>query len=141
MQQLHYTTRRVWKYQLSAPFQQATGLSVPPIHTEHLVLAASGVLTVQAGYCWDGPSGPALDTPNFMRASLVHDALYQLIRLGELSPKHRVHADQLMYTLCRADGMGRFRAHYSYYAVCLFGRYAIQPEQTSLTLNQGIKKA
>ena len=28
------------------------------------------------GYAWDGPSGPTIDTPDAMPASLVHDGLY-----------------------------------------------------------------
>ena len=45
-------------------------------------LYQGGLFHVARGYCWDGASGPALDTMNFARASLVHDAIYQLIAAG-----------------------------------------------------------
>ncbi len=35
-----------------------------------------GVLTIRSGYAWDGPGGPAMDTPAAMYGSLSHDALY-----------------------------------------------------------------
>jgi len=41
---------------------------------------SDGGLLIKAGYSWDGPSGSAIDTKNFMQGSLVHDALYQLLR-------------------------------------------------------------
>ena len=40
----------------------------------------AGVLTIHAGYAWDGASGPVVDTVNSIRATLVHDAVYQLMR-------------------------------------------------------------
>jgi hypothetical protein len=30
-------------------------------------------LNILEEYCWDGASGPAIDTQNFMRGSLLHD--------------------------------------------------------------------
>jgi hypothetical protein len=53
-----------------------------------------------------------------MRGSLVHDALYQLMREGFLEKNvHRSIADRLLYDLVREDGMNWFRAKYVYYAV------------------------
>lgn len=37
-------------------------------------------LRILPGFCWDGPSGPVPDLNLFMYPSLVHDALYFLIR-------------------------------------------------------------
>ena len=48
-------------------------------------LDTDGALVIKGGYAWDGPSGPTIDTKNFMRGSLVHDALYQIMRLELLS--------------------------------------------------------
>ena len=58
----------------------------------------------------DGPSGPAIDTKNFMRASLVHDALYQLMRLGTLDKSRRQYADRLLQTIRRS---GKQKTGYS----------------------------
>ena len=50
-----------------------------------------------------------------MRGPLVHDALYQLMRLEELDYKtDRKYADQLLKKICRGDGMSAFRAWYVY---------------------------
>jgi hypothetical protein len=77
-------------------------------------------LIVKQGYAWDGPSGPTIDTKNFMRGSLVHDALYQLCREGFLEKNtYRPIADRLLYDLVREDGMNWFRAKYMYWAVRL----------------------
>ena len=62
-----------------------------------------------------------------MRGSLVHDALYQLIREGELPKELRVDADKVLRRACLADGMSRFRAWYVYKAVRMFAGRSIKP--------------
>lgn len=85
------------------------------------------MLQIRDGYCWDGPSGISIDTKNFMRGSLVHDALYQLIRLGLLGPEQRSAADRELYKTCREDGMNVLRAAYVYRCVRWFGKGAANP--------------
>jgi hypothetical protein len=62
---------------------------------------------ISKGYAWDGPSGPTIDTGNFMRGSLIHDALYQLMRTGNLPTSFRERADLLLRKTCIDDGMRR----------------------------------
>ena len=88
--------------------------------TDHLAFKA-GVLTVKKYYTWDGPSGPTIDTDDFMRGALVHDALYQLIRQGVIRKSFRKKADKILYRICREDGMSWFRAHYVLRGVRWFG--------------------
>ncbi len=89
-----------------------------------------GVLTISVGYAWDGPSGPTFDTKNFMRGSLVHDALYQLMREGAIPRKHyRKYADQLLNIICLEDGMSKFRAWYVYRAVRMFCKKGSMPRE------------
>jgi len=67
------------------------------------------------GYAPDGPSGPTLDTANFMRGSLVHDTLYQLMREGLLNHNlPREAADRILQSLYREDGMLALRAWWVY---------------------------
>ena len=67
-----------YKYQLKARYAVQIDIRpAAPIDMEYLGLTTDGTLTVKKGYAWDGPSGPTIDTLNFMRGSLVHDALYQ----------------------------------------------------------------
>lgn len=89
-------------------------------------LSRDGLLSLDEGFKWDGASGPAIDTKDFMRASMIHDALYFLLRIGDLPVSYRKQADLLLYQMCRADGMPILRAWYVYYAVRLFGNYAVQ---------------
>ena len=98
------------------------------IKTEYIELSADGVLTIKAGYAWDGPSGPTIDTKSFMRGSLVHDALYQLMRNEHLPASCREEADQELYRLCREDGMCRFRAWYVLLGVRKGAGFAASPK-------------
>ena len=89
---------------------------------EFLALNGSTMqLLVRAGYAWDGASGPTLDTDDTMLASLVHDALYQLIRLGVLPTSARKPADKILYRIGRAKGMHWIRVGAWYVALRLFG--------------------
>ena len=80
------------------------------------------------GYAWDGPSGPTIDTKNFMRGSLVHDGLYQLMREGLLAhEEYRKSADDLLRDICVEDGMSKFRAWYVHRAVRISGGKSTKP--------------
>ena len=71
-----------YKYQLKEEYTFADTGIIPPatITTDFIGLDLAGNLTTAKGYAWDGPSGPTIYTRNFMRGSLAHDALYQLMR-------------------------------------------------------------
>ncbi len=118
---------REYKYQVTEHYSLAVGLTPvePAVICGVLALNQFGVLRLRAGYAWDGASGPALDTANFLRASAIHDALYQLIRLGVLPAKAREAADRILRRICREDGMNAVRAWFVYRSVRLFaGRHA-----------------
>lgn len=120
--------RSGYKYQLAAPY--SIRITIRPeeiITTNWLALEPSGWLHINVGYCWDGPSGPACDTKSFMRASLVHDALYQLMRLEQLPQECRKDADQIMLAICKADGMWAPRRWWCYRAVRRFAARAADP--------------
>ena len=101
------------KYNVTSPF---------------ISLDRTGMLTIRAGYAWDGPSGPAINTDSFMRASLVHDALYQLMRM-RLIPweRERIMADKQMRVHCVEDGMWRIRAWWAYHGVRIGGQSSATP--------------
>ncbi len=124
-----YRLLRHYKYQLRDDFAVRIDLEPSePVAHPFVSLGQGGLLTLRAGYAWDGPSGPAIDTRNFMRASLVHDALYQLMRLGLLDHRAwRRRADEILRTLCLEDGMSAWRAGLAYHAVRLFGAHHAVP--------------
>ena len=81
----------------------------PDYHAEFLSVSGD-LLTIEKGYAWDGPSGPTWDSKSTMRASLVHDALYQLMRMGALPESCRGPSDDELYNLCVEDGTWKTRA-------------------------------
>ena len=104
----------------------------PPrtIRTPYIGLDTTGLLRIAQRYAWDGPSGPVVHTRTFLRASLVHDALYQLMRASLLDATgYRKPADRLLRQMCRADGMSWLRAGYVYLAVRLFGAAHARPAE------------
>ncbi len=93
----------------------------------YVSLSLGGTLKINSGYAWDGPSGPTIDTPDFLIGSLVHDALYQLMRERKLPQSYRKIADQILKRICLEEGMPSWRAFYVYYAVRLFGASSAKP--------------
>ena len=107
-----------YKYQLVSLCRVKTSIRPKEdIKSKYLSLDLSGNLVIEGGYCWDGPSGPTLDTKTFMRGSLVHDALYQLMREDKLSTADRKKADKELRRLCIEDGMMKARAWWVYRGV------------------------
>lgn len=120
--------KKGFKYQLAGDFScQVDIYPEKDIDTEYITLTNTGILTIYEGYCWDGCSGPTWDDKGNMRAGLIHDALYQLIREGHLSQDCRDDADRELLRFCIKDGMMSFRAWYYYFAVRKFAGYAASP--------------
>ena len=80
-----------------------------------------GKLTVREGYSWDGASGPTIDSPATMSASLVHDVLYQAMRADLLPAYSRGIADAALRDLMVSKGASRIRAYTWYFALRAFG--------------------
>ena len=114
-----YKFKLVYTSYIRTSIRPVKGLAV----NNWVYLAEDGTVTINDGYAWDGASG-AIDTKSIMRASLVHDALYQMIREG--LPIVRKEADKEFYRIMREDGMWWIRAQYIYWAVRLFGKVALK---------------
>ena len=115
-----------YKFVLTEDFSVQTKLtpSVEGVVPSFIVLSKDGMLNISRGYAWDGATG-AIDSKSIIRGSLVHDALYQLIREGHLDKSFRKQADETLRDLCIEDGMSKFRATYVYAAVRFFGGHFI----------------
>ncbi len=126
-----YRKLRKYKYQLMQDYTIPIEIELrEDVDTNFIALTTAGVLTVKNRYAWDGPSGPTIDTRSFMRGSLVHDALYQLMRGKYLDyKKHRKYADELLKNICLKDGMLKFRAWYVYKIVRMFGEKNARPSE------------
>lgn len=118
--------KKGYRYQLTETYQ--TNIDIIPdgdVDTPYIKLTTDGHMTIEAGYAWDGPSGPTIDTLNFMRGSLVHDALYQLMRNSDLDSKRDKNpADRLLQKMCKIDGMKTARAWWVYQGLKLAGKPA-----------------
>ena len=117
--------------------EQDITIDVPEIlgmccKTDWIELADDGFLHIKKGYCWDGASGPTIDTKSSMRGSLAHDALYQLIRLTLLQAHYKLHADWILRRLCITDGMWVWRANRWFGAVQRFGKGAATPRKVKV---------
>lgn len=120
--------KKGYKYQLYENYSIQTAVKGYSVNDQFLKLTYNGLLTCEVGYAWDGPSGPAIDTSTFMRASLVHDAFYQLMRLNHVPRKYRDYADRLMKQICLDDEMWFLRAEWCYRAVSNFSKQFTEEE-------------
>lgn len=116
------------KYQLKSDELVRTKI-IPDedLTTDYIYLSTDGALLVLKGYCWDGPSGPTIDTKNAMLGSLYHDALYELMRKELLDLKWRLAADDLLVEICQEEGMSWLRAEIWERGVKWFARSAALP--------------
>jgi hypothetical protein len=131
-----YRTLKSYKYQLMEEFQYQTDFQLDDdIDTSFIQLTRDGLLIIKDQYAWDGASGPTFDTQNSMRASLVHDALYQLMRKKQLPQTYVLLADQLFREILIEDGMSAIRAAIWYSGLRLAaGKYANPKSDTIETI-------
>jgi len=125
-----------YKYQLKKDYIFETGIKRDCIaETEYLRLDEKGTLTVKAGYAWNGCSGPTIDDKTNMRACLIHDNLYQMIRLGLLEMSYRKKADKILLRVAIDDSKSygnnmllAMRYNLWYDALRAFGESSALPE-------------
>lgn len=86
-----------YKYQLKETTSFNTNFRPKEnISTHFISVKQSGLLIINKGYAWDGPSGPTYDDELFIKASLAHDALYQLMRMSLLKTESWRRADKTL---------------------------------------------
>jgi hypothetical protein len=111
------------RFQLRETYTEKTGIYGYTCNKHPFIsLQPDGLLTILAGYAWDGASRPAINTKSFIRGSLVHDAFYDLMRHGYLPLMCQPLADQELRRICVEDGMWKVRAWWVFTAVREFGR-------------------
>lgn len=116
-----------YKYQLRETFYYQCKYIRPykDILTKWIALDRNGLLTIIEGYAWDGASGPTIDTKSSMRGGLVHDSLFQIMRLGLLDRNLNFHwANKEFYKILIEDGMFKWRAWIWYNSVSDFSKFA-----------------
>lgn len=127
MEQIHY--RAGYKYLLSKPHAHELMFlrDIPDCEGQYAAIRR-GILYINNHYAWDGCSGPTLDTDTNMRAGLVHDALYQMVRAGKIPQYRRDDCDKEFKEICRQDGMIGIRRALYYKGLHDFGGAAIDSD-------------
>lgn len=123
---IHY--RKGYKYTLAG--NHVYHVDIKPaesIRAGYVHLNIAGVLWIKSGYAWDGCSGPTWDDKTNMRAGLIHDALFQLMRLGQLPQSCKEAADRELQKAMIEDGALKLRAWYYYQAVKRFAHRSGEP--------------
>lgn len=133
--------RSGFKYQLVRDYSLQTSINPERAAAiDFAVIGPGGLLLIKKGYAWDGPSGPVPDIPEAMRGSLVHDALYELIRIGGLDHTFKKDADALLCSICMEDGMPPFWAKVILEGVAFFGERFTEAAQEAKTITVGEDK-
>lgn len=116
----------LYKYEMTFTRTIQTTWIGASIESKFFSLSFTGVLTIRSGYRWDGPSGPTVDTPSFMRSSAVHDCFFQILREGKIPEGKRedffIIANNDLKRISKADGMLTIRAALVKLSVSQFGR-------------------
>jgi len=124
--------REGYRYQLHETYSLVVAIRpAEPIRTRFITLRPDGKLTMRWGYAWDGPSW-AIATKSFMRGSLTHDALYQLLRGGHLEQSWRKQADLELVRICEEDGMWGIRRWWVYRGVRIGAGPAAAPQDDEI---------
>lgn len=97
------------------------------IDREYFTLRPDGTLRVRKGFFWDGATG-ALDTDNFMDASLVHDIFCILVNEGRVPRWIQALADEMMRLMTLKHGMPWIRRMWTYLVVRFY------------QINKGVKR-
>ena len=125
---MKYSLVTKYKYVLKA--DEKTLVDIPAEAWNDFISLDYGVLVIKKNYVWDGSSVPLKkwyswiwDSDKYCKnASLIHDALTQLIREGLLSKEYRLYADQLYKKMCIAGGMGKRQANLRYWTLRKFSK-------------------
>lgn len=143
MTEKYISYRTGYKYQLAEDYCIATKIKPKAaIDGRFIALNTEGQLTVKSGYAWDGVSGPVIDTDINLRASLVHDAFYQLMRKRRILAKdYRKKADKLFKDMCKEDGVPSAVAKLYYQALKRLGKPSTDPKNAKVAFRAPLLKS
>ena len=131
---MRYRKTKGYKYLLVKDEQRQLGyINIPGMAAHKYITLDDGELTIREGYAWDGSSVPLKkwfswiwDSDKHCKtASLVHDALCQLMRESLISKSYKEFADGLYRDMCIEGGMSKFQAGLRYKALRSAGEWGI----------------
>lgn len=116
----------LYKYEMLRDRSVQTRIYNFNIITSFFRINKIGKMSILSGYRWDGPSGPTIDTPSFMRSSACHDVWFQCLRQARIPTKKRDfvfnESNKDLQSISIEDGMYRFRAYMVRKSVSMFGK-------------------
>jgi hypothetical protein len=119
-----------YKHQLEEDYDDT--LSIFPkedIDAPYFTLLTTGQLKINKSYAWNGTSF-VWDTKRNLRASLVHDAFYQMMRMELLSSEEwRIESDKIFYEMCIKDGVFKPIARMYQFILNKVGDFAADPKE------------
>lgn len=126
--EVNITYRSKYKFQLYKDYWVKTNILVnEPVGNDYTILDSDGSLLIKKGYAWDGVTGLFFTPKSLLRATLVHDALYQLMRENRLDRVNKGKADKLLFGMSVKDSFLLPCAVCMYIIVSWFGRKFTDP--------------
>jgi len=120
----HWEKVKFRQYRLLVDTKYQTGILGSNIKTKFGHLTPDGMLTLFAGFLWDGATG-ALDTLSMLRASAFHDWFCTNVANGILYPRFRRLGDNIFKAIMIEDGAPMWRVAYAYFAVVTYGKIVV----------------
>lgn len=110
------------KFELLEEYIYQTEIEVPKyVHRGHISMSPSGMLTIRAGFVYDGCSFWTADRNENYTACLIHDALDKLLRAGKIPPRFQRNSDRILKRVFIEHGGGKLSTSVYYVAVRLRG--------------------
>jgi PKD repeat protein len=123
----------------AAFYRDWASFGLPPSNWDFIRLGDGGLLTIKQGYRWDGASRPCKkyignycpDEYHNFRSTLIHDVMYDLMRMGYLRPDktswfptghiNRKLADMTLYMIAIEDDQPKDDAQSDYFWIRVWG--------------------
>ena len=131
---MKYRELRGYNFELLEP--EIRNVELPNAYHSYMFIQDI-TLGIKPRYAWDGSSIPLKkwyrriwDADKYCKtASLVHDALCQLMREDLLDKKYKEYIDGLYRDMCIQGGMGKREANLRYWFLRKFGDRGIRKEK------------
>lgn len=113
----HMRFRGAGYAELTQDVQRQTPITGWACSIPSATLSETGLLSIASGFHYDFGSGPALNTPSMVYASLCHDVFYLMMQADELPWERRKDVDKFFRAELLSAGMNPIRAWWCYMGV------------------------
>ena len=83
-------------------------------------------LTLKAGYSWNIEGLALFEAENLVLSSLVHNALYQLLKSRSIGMRFRKMSDKIFLKLAKESRVNFFRRRFIYRFYRIFGKFKLK---------------